>query len=109
MMPRDVLPACALAAQLLLQLVWHGVLSPVTGTPMVLVLALALAPMLAVIPAARHSFRRALLVGGIVSLLYFSHGVMELMASPDTRWLAAIEVVLAVIAIFGIRKRPKPA
>jgi uncharacterized membrane protein len=106
---RDALPATALAAQIVLQVMWHGVFDPSARWPVAVVLALALAPMIMLIPAAMHSFRRMLLVGGILSLLYFSHGVMELIANPPARVFAAIEIALACAAIFGFRKTPKPA
>jgi len=105
---RDVVPAAALAAQCLLQWLWHALLQPPAVMPVALVLSIALAPMLALIPAARHSGRRVLLVGGIISLLYFSHGVSELFANPAARLLAGIEIALAALAIFGLRKPPKP-
>lgn len=106
---RDVVPATALVAQGLLQLIWHTVLLPPVVMPIALVLAIALAPMLALIPASLHSGRRVLLVGGIISLLYFCHGVSELFANPNARWLAGIEIAFAAFAIFGLRKHPKPA
>ena len=105
---RDALPAAALVAQGVLQLLWHGVLRPPTALPTALVLGLALLPLTALIPAAAHSRRRMLLVGGIVTLLYFSHGVMEVWSSPAGRELAALEILFALGAIFGLRKPPQP-
>ena len=105
---RDALPAAALVAQGVLQLLWHGVLRPPTALPTALVLGLALLPLTALIPAAAHSRRRMLLVGGIVSLLYFSHGVMEAWSNPVVRGLAVLEVLFALGAIFGLRKTAKP-
>lgn len=109
MNPRDSIPVFALAAQGLLQLCWHGWLYPPATLPLWLVLGIALLPLAALAPAALHSRRRALLVGGIVSLLYFSHGVMEAWSSPDERGLALLEILCALGAIFGLRKTPKPA
>ena len=105
---RDVLPAAALVAQGLLQVLWHGVLHPPTALPWAILLVVALLPLAALVPAALHSRRRTLLVGGIVSLLYFSHGVMEVWSNPAVRELAALEVLFALAAIFGLRKTPKP-
>jgi uncharacterized membrane protein len=109
MNPRDILPATALVAQGVLQIIWHGGLHPSETFPAGLVLGIALLPIAVLILAARHSLRRMLLVGGIVSLLYFSHGVMELWSNPAVRLLAALEVLFAVVSIFGLRKIPKPA
>jgi len=71
------------------------------------VLGIALLPLLALLPAALHSRRRVLLVGGIVSLLYFSHGVMEFWSNPPLRALAGAEIVFALLAVFGLRKMPR--
>lgn len=109
MNPRDSIPVFALAAQGLLQLSWHGWLYPPTVLPLWLVLGIALLPLAALAPAALHSRRRVLLVGGIVSLLYFSHGVMELWSNPLVRVPAMFEILFALGAIFGLRKIPKPA
>lgn len=106
---RDAVPALSLLAQALLQLLWHGLWHPTPTLPTGLVLAVALLPLCALLPAALHSARRVLLVGGIVSLLYFSHGVMEAWSNPGVRTLAALEVLFALGAIFGLRKTPKPA
>lgn len=106
---RDHVPPVALAAQGLLQMYWHGWAAPGAAFPAWFVVSFALLPLAALIPAAWHSRKRMLLVGGIVSLLYFSHGVMELWSSPSMRPLAALEVLFAIAAIFGLRKIPKPA
>ena len=106
---RDRLPALSLLAQGLLQILWHGLLHPSPALPAALVLAIALLPLCALLPAALHGARRALLVGGIVSLLYFSHGVMEAWSNPAERGLALFEILFALGAIFGLRKTPKPA
>ncbi|MBI2398847.1 MAG: DUF2069 domain-containing protein [Xanthomonadales bacterium] len=105
----EALPAAALCAQALLQVLWHALLHPPRPLPTALVLTLVLLPLLALVPAALHSRRRALLVGGIVSLLYFSHGVMELWSNPPLRTLAAIEIALALLAVFGLRRSPARA
>lgn len=105
---RDALPMLALSAQALLQIVWHALLHPPQSLPLTLVLGIALLPLLALLPAAWHSGRRALLVGGIVSLIYFSHGVMEFWSNPPVRALAGAEISFALLAIFGLRKMPRP-
>lgn len=104
---RDRIPAAALIAQGVLQLLWHGLLHPTPALPAGWVLAIALLPLCALLPAALHSRRRVLLVGGIVSLLYFSHGVMEAWSNPGVRVLAMLEILFALGAIFGLRKTPK--
>ncbi|HQW82156.1 MAG: DUF2069 domain-containing protein [Rhodanobacteraceae bacterium] len=104
---RDRIPSLALIAQALLQLVWHGLLQPPRSLSPWLVVVVAVLPLTALIPAALHSYRRMLMIGGIVSLLYLSHGVMELWSNPLARSYAALEVLFALAAIFGLRKMPK--
>ncbi len=103
----DTLPMLALCAQALLQIAWYVLLRPPQLLPVALVLGIALLPLLALLPAALHSRRRVLLVGGIVSLLYFSHGVMEFWSNPPLRALAGAEIVFALLAVFGLRKMPR--
>lgn len=107
-MTRYAAPTFAVLAQAALQAIWHGWLHPpAPERPALAVLAVLIAwlPLLALVPAARHSARRAALVGGIVSLLYFCHGVMEAWSNPAVRGLAALEIGFAIIAIFGLRRR----
>ena len=106
---RDLIPAAALAAQAALQVLWHAWLLPPQSVPIAIASSVALFPMLALVPAALHSGRRVLLVGGIVSLLYFCHGVMEIWSDPAARWLAGGEITLALVSIFGLRKVPRTA
>lgn len=89
--------AVALIAQLLLQIVWHAWLVPVSRPA----LALALLPLLPGLWVCLGNPRRGVLIGGIVSLFYFCHGVAELLGTGEPRLLAAIEVALAV-AVVGV-------
>jgi uncharacterized membrane protein len=104
---RDRVPMLALFGQAVLQVVWYGLLRPPLPLSPLLAVALALLPLSTLLPAALHSRRRVLLVGGIVSLLYFSHGVMELWSNPAVRALASCEILFALTAIFGLRKTPR--
>ena len=81
---------------LLLQLLWHGVLFPSTGAPAWLVTTLFALP---IVPATwllakRH--RHAPFWSAVAALFYFSHGLMEAWAVPQTRWLALAEAALAL-------------
>ena len=81
-----------------LQVAWHGLLLPPTQIPVAIALGFALIPLALPLLAIRHP-QRALFWAGLVSLLYFSHGVMEAWSAPAERLPALIEVVLAVILI----------
>jgi uncharacterized membrane protein len=87
----------AAIALLALQIVWHAWLAPPKSLwPG---LALALAPLLPGLWAARSSLRRGLLISGIVCLFYFSHGIAELWSGSAPRWLALVETLLTLIVI----------
>ncbi|HET7062857.1 MAG TPA: DUF2069 domain-containing protein [Rudaea sp.] len=90
--------AGALIAQLLLQMVWHAGLAPVSRPA----LALAVLPLLPGLWVCIRNLRRGLLIGGIVSLFYFCHGVAELLGTGPSHLLAAIEVALAVAVVAAL-------
>ena len=93
---KRLLIACAaLIAQLVLQIVWHAWVVPAPKAAVVL----AIAPLLPGLWVALDNLRRGVLIGGIVSLFYFCHGIAELWNSAAPHALAACEIVLSVIAI----------
>lgn len=87
--------AAALFAQLILQLAWHGLLAPTSRAA----LALATLPLLPGLWICLRNLRRGVLIGGIVGLFYFCHGVADLWGTPDVRWLATVEVALSLLLI----------
>jgi uncharacterized membrane protein len=89
------LGAGAVLGQLALQLLWHAWLLPGTRAA----LALAVLPLLPPLWIALRRLRRGVLVGGIVSLFYFCHGVANLWTDPASRWLSALEIVLSLVII----------
>ncbi len=99
--------AAFLIAQLLLQMVWHAALVPVSKPA----LALAVLPLLPGLWVCLGNLRRGVLIGGIVSLFYFCHGVVELAGANSSRLPAAIEVALAVavVAALGLETRSAKA
>lgn len=86
--------AVALVGQFALQLAWHAWIAPGSRAA----LALSLFPLVPPLAIAARNLRRGVLVGGIVSLFYFCHGVAELFAT-GARALAAAEVALALAVI----------
>jgi uncharacterized membrane protein len=88
--------AAMLLAQLVLQLIWHGWLAPGSRAT----LAVAVLPLLPGIWIGLHNLRRGVLVGGIVSLFYFCHGVADWWdGNAALRGLASIEVLLSLALI----------
>ena len=88
----------ALLAQLTLQFVWHAWLAPQSRAA----LALALLPLLIPFWICRSNLRRGVLVGAIVSLFYFCHGVAELWSGAGLRAAAALEVLFCLIVIASL-------
>ncbi|MDE1958331.1 MAG: DUF2069 domain-containing protein [Xanthomonadaceae bacterium] len=89
-----------------LQVAWHGLLLPPTRMPVVIALGFSLLPLALPLLAMRRP-QRALFWAGLVSLLYFSHGVMEAWSAPAERGPALVEIALSVllIAALGIDAR----
>jgi uncharacterized membrane protein len=86
--------AGALIAQILLQIFWHAWLAPASRAA----LALALLPLLPALWVCIDNLRRGVLIGGIVSLFYFCHGIVELLDGA-ARVPAAIEIALSVAVV----------
>ena len=90
--------AGALIGQLLLQMVWHTAFAPVSRPA----LALAVLPLLPGLWVCIRNLPRGVLIGGIVSLFYFCHGVAEVLGTGSSRLPAAVEAVLAVAVIAAL-------
>jgi len=89
----------ALLALVVLQIVWHTALAPAAGSRFWPTLSLAVAPLLPGVWICRHDVRRGVLVGGIVGLFYFAHGVALLLDPAAPRTAAAAEVLLTLVVI----------
>ena len=87
----------ALIALTLLEVVWHAWLLPGTSIGGTLFIT-ALPAAFCVLLCARN-LRRGVLVGGMLSLLYFAHGVSSAYSEPNARALASVEIVLALVVI----------
>ena len=99
----------SLLGLVLLQPAWFGwFYNP--GMPLVLVvLAVALAPLLAVLPGIWQLKPRSLVIGGCLLLLYFCFAVMEAWMHQAARSLALTQIVLISLYFAGlamIRKSP---
>ena len=62
--------------------------------------AFALPPFLLAI-AAWRGWHRSSFVAGVFALLWFCHGVMLAWSEPAQRWMALVEVVLALAIIYA--------
>lgn len=93
----------ALAALLVLQILWHAWMFPPPAAQRWPTLAVCVLPLVPGLWIAGRNLRRGVLVGGIVSLFYFCHGVSAAWGDPTARALACAEIALtlAVIAALG--------
>lgn len=86
----------ALLALVVFYLLWFaGDAHLLTG-----LVAFALPPFLLAI-AAWRGWHRAAFVAGVLALLWFSHGVMLAWSEPERRWMALVEVALALAIIYA--------
>ncbi|HMM57191.1 MAG TPA: DUF2069 domain-containing protein [Rudaea sp.] len=92
----------ALVALLALQILWHGWLLPPSAAQRWPTLALAVLPLIPGVWIARHNLRRGVLVGGIVCLFYFCHGVSAAYSDASARWLAGLEIFLSLVVIAAL-------
>jgi uncharacterized membrane protein len=92
----------ALIALLVLQLIWHAWLAPPKPGLLAPTLVLAVAPLLFSLWVAAKSLRRGVLIGGMLCLFYFSHGISELWSGATPRWPATVEIVLALLVVFAL-------
>ncbi len=93
----------------ILQPIWFGWLQQPLHVPAWLVVAVTLAPLLAVLPGVWKSRVRPLVIAGFILLPYFSFGVMEAWANPDARSLALVQVFLVIlyfVALPTVRRSP---
>ena len=89
----------ALLTLLILQIVWHGWWLPPASAQFWPTLALAVAPLLPGLWITLDNPRRGVLIGGMVSLFYFCHGVSAMYSDPSARIPASAEIALALLVI----------
>jgi uncharacterized membrane protein len=93
------LGACALLTLLVLQIVWHAWLLPPPAPQLRPTLALAILPLLPGLLGCLRNLRRGVLIGGIVCLFYFCHGVSAAYGDASARALAFAEIALTLTVI----------
>ncbi|MCK7594327.1 DUF2069 domain-containing protein [Pseudomarimonas salicorniae] len=86
----------------LLQPVWYLWLAPPASLPAWLALSLALIPLAPVMVLLALGRPSALFWAGVVSLLYFCHGVMEGWTVPATRGLGLFEASIAFALVCAV-------
>lgn len=92
----------ALAALLALQILWHAWIFPPPVAQRWPTIALSALPLVPGVWIAVRNLRRGVLVGGIVSLFYFCHGISAAYADAAARWLAFAEIALTLVVIAAL-------
>ena len=93
-------------AQAALQIAWHAWWLPPQRMPVAVALVIALLP-LALPLLYWRTPPRALIAAGMISLFYFCHGVAEAWTSAPERIPACIEIVLALVLIGSLMRKPR--
>lgn len=88
----------ALVGLLALEIVWHAWWFPPDDHRLSM-LALTTLPVALSLWIGLRNRRRGVLVGGMLCLAYFSHGVSSAYSEPASRVLALIEIALSLVVI----------
>jgi len=80
---------------------WITLLSPPQTFPIGLVLIVCVVPLLLPLMGVLHGRDKPVNWAAYLSLLYLIHGISEAFASPDTRILGLIEIVISLTVFFS--------
>jgi len=87
------------------QIIWHGLLpSPYGARNFWLAIAACLPLLIPVAGLARMNYR-SMIWAGLLLMLYFTIGIMEIWSNPPQRPAATVQVALAIFYLFAFRKR----
>jgi uncharacterized membrane protein len=95
----------AYVATLIWQVVWHGLLPPPLGARNIWLTLAACLPLLIPLHGLVGGKYRSMIWAGLLLMLYFAIGMMEVWSNPSQRIPASIQVVLVVFYLFAFRKR----
>ena len=87
------------------QVAWHAVLPAPWGSQNAWLAALAFAPLLIPVAGLIRADYRSMIWAGVLLMLYFTIGVMELWVNPPQRPAALVQVLLTVFYLFAFKKR----
>ena len=90
--------AFAIIALAVLQMIWHQWMFPSVDHAIGM-FVLTTVPLLLTALVAVKQRRRGVLIGGMLCLAYFSHGVTSAWSEPASRGLALVEIALSLIVI----------
>lgn len=85
----------------ILLMLWHTLLMPPTQFPVALVLLITVTPLLLPTRGLLNANRRSCAWAAYLSLLYFSHGAIEIYSNPNERIYALLELIFSLMLFFG--------
>ena len=91
------------------QLTWHGFLPPPYGARNAWLAIVACIPLLIPLAGLARMNYRSMIWGGLLLMLYFTIGIMEVWSNPPQRLPALVQVTLAVFYLYAFRKRNQAA
>ena len=97
----------AYLATLIWQVIWHGLLPLPMGTRNIWLALVACLPLLVPLFGLVRGRYRSMIWAGLLLMLYFTIGMMEVWSNPPQRFPAMVQVALAVFYLFAFRKRNK--
>lgn len=95
----------AYLAMLAWQPVWHWLLPPPLGAGNAWLGLLACVPLLIPLRGLVRGNYRSMIWAGLLLMLYFTIGVMEMWSNPAQRLPAIVQVVLPPLYLFAFRMR----
>lgn len=92
-------------ATLAWQVIWHGLLPPPLGARNIWLSLIACLPLLIPIRGLLRGNYRSMIWAGLLLMLYFTIGMMEVWSNPPQRLPALVQVFLGVFYLFAFKKR----
>ena len=95
-------------ATLAWQPIWHALLPRPFGSQNFWLAGLAFVQLLIPVLGLSRSNYRSMIWAGLLLMLYFTIGIMEMWSNPPQRFPALVQVLLAVSYLFAFKKRNRP-
>lgn len=95
----------AYLATLVWQVVWHGLLPPPLGARNIWLTLIACVPLFIPLNGLIRGNYRSMIWAGMLLLLYFAIGIMEVWSNPPQRLPAMFQALMAVLYLFAFKKR----
>jgi uncharacterized membrane protein len=87
------------------QVIWHALLPPPLGSQNFWLAIAACVPLLIPVVGLSRSNYRSMIWAGLLLMLYFTIGVMEMWVNPPQRLAALVQVLLTAFYLLAFKKR----